>query len=130
MSAQTSLSHGAFTSIVGSWPVVICPAWYVPQMHFDHLDTSVSLGGRHASGQTLWWAASAKGTVGIAWEWVRFPGGEIALADPFGLTTNLRLVGLRGEALTLFELMLPLNEMVQALPWQQAVQQALQRAGN
>ena len=61
----------------------------------------------------------------MAWDWVELDAGVVALADPFALVTNLRLVDAHGEALPACETVLHLNEIVHSLPWQSEVCRAL-----
>ncbi len=78
-----------------------------------------------STGQTLWGIPANDGAAGVAWDWVQLQEGVFVMADPFGLVTNLHLVGSQGEALTSFEVAMRLNELVHALPWQSEVQRAL-----
>ncbi len=114
--------------IVCAWPPVTCPVVHTPELHFVHLGTRVLNPGDTdgpTTGQTLWGGPSAKGAAGVAWDWVEIQDGVVAMADPFGLVTNLQLVSAQGEMLTGFEATLRLNELVHALPWQTEVQRAL-----
>lgn len=117
--------------IVCAWPPVTCPAQRTPDLHFVHLGTRVLKPGDPDSpttGQTLWGGPSESGAAGVAWDWVEIQEGVVAMADPFGLVTNLQLLGTRGEVLSGFEATLRLNELVHGLPWQNEVQRALARA--
>lgn len=103
---------------------------HTPQLQFVHLGTRVLKTGdadAPTSGQTLWGGPSEKGAAGVAWDWVEIQEGVVAMADPFGLVTNLKLVSARGEVLSGFEATLQLNQLVHALPWQSEVQRALAR---
>lgn len=116
--------------IVCAWPPVTCPVQHTPELHFVHLGTRVLKPGdadTPTTGQTLWGGPSAKGAAGVAWDWVEIQEGVVAMADPFGLVTNLQLLSARGEVLSGFEATLRLNELVHALPWQSEVQRALAR---
>jgi hypothetical protein len=116
--------------IVCAWPPVTCPALQTPDLHFVHLGTRVLKAGDSdtpTTGQTLWGGPSGDGAAGVAWDWVQIQEGVVAMADPFGLVTNLQLVGAQGQVLTGFEATLRLNELVHALPWQSEVQRALAR---
>ncbi|MEP7300865.1 MAG: hypothetical protein ABI699_04995 [Caldimonas sp.] len=96
-----------------------------------HLSTSVLSFGDDESpctGQTLWGDASARQSAGVAWDWVEVQTGVVAMADPFGLVTNLKLLDDRGEALTHVEVAVQLNQLVHALPWQSEVRRALHPA--
>jgi len=44
--------------------------------------------------------------------------GVVAMADPLGVVTNLKLLDARGEALSAFQVAAHLNGLVHALPWQ------------
>jgi hypothetical protein len=96
-----------------------------PELHFVHLGTRVLTGTGTCAGQTLWGESSDARSAGVAWDWVQIQRGVVALADPLGLVTNLKLLDARGEALTPFELAVHLNEIVHALPWQSEVRRAL-----
>ena len=116
--------------IVCAWPPVTCKAVQAPELHFVHLGTRVLNPGDSdtpTTGQTLWGGPSGDGAAGVAWDWVQIQEGVVAMADPFGLVTNLQLVGAQGQVLTGFEVALRLNELVHALPWQSEVQRALAR---
>jgi len=116
--------------IVCAWPPVTCQALRAPELHFVHLGTRVLNPGDPDSpsmGQTLWGGPSGDGAAGVAWDWVQIQEGVVAMADPFGLVTNLQLVGAHGQVLNDFEVAMRLNELVHALPWQTEVQRALAR---
>jgi hypothetical protein len=36
----------------------------------------------------------------VAWDWVEIQRGVVAMSDPLGMVTNLRLLDERGEALS------------------------------
>jgi hypothetical protein len=117
--------------IVCAWPPVVCPALRTPDLHFVHLGTRVFSSAEPDSpttGQTLWGGTSGQSAAGVAWDWVEIRDGVVAMADPFGLVTNLQLLDSRGLVLSGFEATLRLNELVHALPWQSEVQRALARA--
>jgi len=97
----------------------------------QHLGTQVTqvadqAGGR--VGQTLWAWHGADGDVGMAWDWVQLHCGVVAMADPMAVVTNLRLVGDEGELLTPYQSARHFNAIVHALPWQEAVEMAVERA--
>lgn len=119
--------------IVCSWPPVTCQAHRAPQLHLVHMGTRVLNPGDAdgpSTGQTLWGIPSDGAAAGVAWDWVQIQEGVVAMADPFGLVTNLQLVGSRGEALNSFEVAMRLNELVHALPWQSEVQRVLAHNDN
>ena len=116
--------------IVCAWPPVTCPVQQAPRLNFVHLGTRVLEAGHDGtptSGQTLWGGPSGEGAAGVAWDWVEIQEGVVAMADPFGLVTNLQFLGAQGQVLSGFEATLRLNELVHALPWQDEVQRALSR---
>lgn len=116
--------------IVCAWPPVLWQASNAPQMHLVHLGTRVLNVGDSAcpsSGQTLWGDPDLEHSAGVAWDWVELHRGVVALADPFGLVTNLKLIDERGEALSTYQVHVRLNEIVHSLPWQSEVQRALQQ---
>lgn len=99
-----------------------------PELQFVHLNTSVLTAGDPQSpsaGQTLWGNPSPH-AAGVAWDWVQLRQGVVAMADPMGLITNLRLVGAKGETLSSAQSALYLNELVRTLPWQNEVQRVLE----
>jgi hypothetical protein len=79
-------------------------------------------------GQTIWAECTLEHEAGVAWDWVQICDGVIAMADPMSVVTNLRLVGDRGQVLTAREAALFLSRLVQQLPWQDEVLNALQVA--
>jgi len=98
------------------------------RLHLVHLGTRVLSFGDAAcpcSGQTLWGEPSTDPSAGVAWDWIELQEGVVAMADPLGLVTNLKLLDARGEALSAFEVAVHLNGLVHALPWQNEVQRAL-----
>ena len=117
--------------IVCAWPPVLWQASAAPRLHLIHLGTRVlTLGDRAcpSSGQTLWAESCPERTAGVAWDWVQLQQGVVAIADPLGLITNLKLLDSHGEALTAHAAAVHLNEIVHALPWQTEVQRALEYA--
>ena len=111
-----------------SWPVVFCQANLQRTLNFVHLGTRVSAplhSGRPATGHTLWGECTPSEETGLAWDWVDIGAGVLAMADPMGIFTNLRLVSRRGTVLTETESALYLNRLVRQLPWQDQVRQVL-----
>ena len=114
--------------IVCAWPPVLWQADSASRLHLVHLGTRVLHYGGQASpcsGQTLWGEASPDRSAGVAWDWIELQEGVVAMADPLGLVTNLKLLDAKGEALSAFEVAVRLNGLVHALPWQNEVQRAL-----
>ncbi len=114
--------------IVCAWPPVLWQADSASHLHLVHMGTHVLHCGdsdNPCSGQTLWGDASNRASAGVAWDWVEIQEGVVAMADPFGLVTNLKLLDARGEALSNFEVAVRLNGLVHALPWQSEVRRAL-----
>ena len=114
--------------IVCAWPPLLWQASAAPELHLVHLGTRVLTFGDRAgpcSGQTLWGESSAERTAGVAWDWVQIQQGVVALADPLGLITNLKLLDAEGEALSVQQTAIHLNQIVHSLPWQTEVQRAL-----
>jgi len=114
--------------IVYAWPPVLWQADAASRLQLVHLGTRVLHYGDdacHCSGQTLWGEASNDRSAGVAWDWIEIEEGIVAIADPLGLVTNLKLLDSRGEALSAFEVAVHLNGLVHALPWQSEVQRAL-----
>jgi hypothetical protein len=116
--------------IVYAWPPVLWQASSASNLHLVHLGTRVLTFGDEAgpcSGQTLWGDASVDRSAGVAWDWVELQQGVVAMADPFGMVTNLRLIDAHGEALSHVQVTVHLHQLVHALPWQTEVQRALSK---
>jgi hypothetical protein len=114
--------------IVCAWPTLLWQANRAPQLHLAHLGTHVLTFGdaeSPCSGQTLWGEASAERSAGVAWDWVEIRDGVVAMADPLGLVTNLKLLDAQGEALPQLETAIRLHQLVYTLPWQTEVKRAL-----
>lgn len=114
-----------------AWPPLLWQVGCQRPLQLQHLGTQVT----HASdpacsrlGQTLWAWHSSEGDVGMAWDWVQLHCGVLAMADPMAVVSNLRLVGDEGELLSPYESARHFNAIVHALPWQQAVEQAVGHA--
>ena len=119
--------------VVCAWPPVLWQASAAPQLHLTHLGTRVlNFGDRicPSSGQTVWGDSSSSHSAGVAWDWVQLQQGVLAIADPFGMVTNLTLLDSNGAALTPQAAAVHLNEIVHSLPWQNEVQRALERPYN
>lgn len=85
--------------------------------------------GMHPScGQTLWAQAGGDRAAGVAWDWVELRDGVYALADPFGLVTNLQFVDASGTVLGPHATACHLNALVRSLPWQAEVWRAVRSA--
>ncbi|MEO5845058.1 MAG: hypothetical protein ABIQ33_09480 [Caldimonas sp.] len=82
------------------------------------------------TGQTLWGDEREEQSAGVAWDWVRLQQGVVAMSDPLGLVTNLKLLDDDGEALTEFQVALRLHHLVHALPWQSEVHRALHQVAS
>ena len=114
--------------MVCAWPPLLWQASRAPQLHLTHLGTHVLNFGDDAclcSGQTLWGDSSDERTAGVAWDWVELQQGVVAMCDPLGLVTNLKLLDEEGEALNRVAAAVRLHQMVHSLPWQTEVQRAL-----
>jgi hypothetical protein len=114
--------------MVCAWPPLLWQASRAPQLHLTHLGTHVSSFGDDAcpcSGQTLWGDARDAQSAGVAWDWVQLQQGVVAMSDPFGLVTNLKLLDDDGEALSQVQAAVRLHQLVHGLPWQNEVQRAL-----
>ena len=138
---QTSPSTAQWSTAIDSTTTTIPPAWIVyawppllwqasraPQLHLQHLSTRVLSYGDEdypCTGQTLWGDSTAQQSAGVAWDWVEVQEGVVAMADPLGLVTNLKLLDDRGEALTQIQVAVKLHQLVHALPWQSEVRRAL-----
>lgn len=109
---------------VCAWPPVLWQVANAPPPHFVHLGTHVAPAhgpSAPSAGQTLWGDASGNRSAGVAWDWVTLQEGVVAMADPFGVVTNLKLLDSHGDALSPHAAALQLNEIVHGLPWQSEV---------
>lgn len=116
--------------IVYAWTPVLWQAAAAPDLHFVHLGTRVlSFGDEDGpcSGQTLWGDHSEARAAGVAWDWVEVREGVVAMSDPLGMVTNLRLLDAHGEVLSQTQIALRLHQLVHALPWQTEVRRALRK---
>jgi hypothetical protein len=114
-----------------AWPPILWQVGRPGPLRLQHLGTQISQPGDavHAPfGQTLWAWHGDEGAVGMAWDWVQLHGGVVAMADPMAVVTNLRLLGDQGEMLSPYQSARHFNAIVHALPWQHAVEQALEQA--
>ena len=114
--------------IVCAWPPLLWQASRAPQLHLTHLGTRVLRSGDDdypCSGQTLWGDANESRSAGVAWDWVEIQDGIVAMADPLGLVTNIRLVDADGAELTEMQAAVRLNQLVHELPWQRIVKRTL-----
>ena len=107
--------------VLHSWPAVYCQASWERKPRFVHLGTRVVSYGRSgapSAGQTMWGEHLDEGEAGLAWDWVEVAHGVVAMADPLGVVTNLRLIGAEGQVLTAHAAALHIGRMVHDLPWQ------------
>ena len=114
--------------IVCAWPPVLWQVDETAPLHLVHLGTRVLHFGNAdgpRTGQTLWAETSAEPVAGVAWDWVEVEDGVVAMADPLGVVTNLKLLDARGVALNDFQVAVHLNGLVHGLPWQTEVQRAI-----
>lgn len=114
-----------------SWPAVFCQANPEGKPRFVHLGTRIVCNGHEGAppaGQTVWAQHLDDGEAGLAWDWVEIGHGIVAMADPMGVVTNLRLVGDHGDVLTAHEAALYISRIVRTLPWQDEVWRALRAA--
>lgn len=98
------------------------------QLRLVHMGTRVLSFGdadEPCSGQTLWADRVESQAAGVAWDWIQVRRGVVALADPLGMVTNLRLMDSGGGEMSQVEAALHLNRLVHALPWQSEVERAL-----
>ncbi len=111
-----------------AWPPLLWQARRPVPTRLQHLGTQVTHPGdtpfRH-SGQTFWAWRGEEGDLGVAWDWVELRAGVVAMADPMSVVSNLRLVGEAGEELDVVTTARHFSAIVHALPWQDAVEEAL-----
>jgi hypothetical protein len=113
---------------VSSWPPILWQARCASNLPWSHLGTQILCAGSDdepSIGQTIWGGASSEGEAGVAWDWIFLPQGIVAMADPLGVVSNLRLLGDEGQVLTAWESARHLSEIVHALPWQSMVEHAM-----
>ncbi|MES2098893.1 MAG: hypothetical protein V4569_03675 [Pseudomonadota bacterium] len=116
--------------IVYAWAPVLWQAASATDLHLVHLGTRVLTFGDDdapCSGQTLWGDHSEECATGVAWDWVEVRHGVVAMSDPLGMITNLRLLDARGEVLSQTQVAVHLHQLVHALPWQSEVERALRK---
>jgi hypothetical protein len=114
-----------------SWPAVFCQANLRGQPRFVHVGTRIVRGGDDncpLSGQTLWAQPLVDGHAGLAWDWVELTHGVVAMANPMGVVTNLRLVSHQGEVLTAHQAAVHISRLVHQIPWQDEVWRVLHAA--
>jgi hypothetical protein len=114
--------------IVYAWPPVLWQSASAPPLHLVHLGTRVlTLGDASGpcTGQTLWGEDCETHTAGVAWDWVELRNGVVAMSDPLGMVTNLRLIDAHGDVLGPTQLAVQLHLLVHALPWQTEVARLL-----
>ena len=113
-----------------SWPAVFWQADRPRAVSFVHVGTRITRCGPREplGGQTLWCECSPRPEAGLLWDWIEVREGVVAMADPMGVLTNLRLVGEDGAVLTSQEAALHLGCLVRELPWQDEVWRSLRQA--
>lgn len=114
--------------IVYAWAPVLWQANSVDGRRFAHLGTRVLTFGddkNPCTGQTLWGDPTGNQPSGIAWDWVEIQDGVVAMSDPFGMITNLRLLDTHGALFNDGQITVQLHQLVHTLPWQIEVQRAL-----
>ncbi len=112
------------------WPTVFWQANRPQTCRFVHVGTRVMRGSPRdpLCGQTLWCESSPQPEAGLLWDWVEINEGIVAMADPMGVLTNLRLVSDEGAVMTSNEAALHLNGLIHQLPWQDEVWRSLRQA--
>lgn len=78
---------------------------------------------RGARGQVMWACDTAKGPVGLAWDWFAMRPGVLAMADPMGVLSNLHFVDAQGLSLPEGRRIVELNNLIASLPWQAPIVQ-------
>ena len=116
--------------IVYAWAPILWQASSADSRRFAHLGTRVLTFGDETNpctGQTLWGDPSVNQPYGIAWDWVEIQDGVVAMADPFGMVTNLRLLDAHGALFDDRQITVQLYQLVHTLPWQIEVQRVLHK---
>jgi hypothetical protein len=107
---------------VASWPTV---EWYIPKHKAKWPKFNQGAVSAHREepsslhrGTALWVGVIGNQAVGLAWDWVEVKDGVLAIADPNGICSNLRLLKdedhFESEAATC----LSLYRLVHRLQWQ------------
>jgi hypothetical protein len=125
---KTSTHHIIPAWIVCAWAPVLLQASSAPQLHLVHLGTRVlTLGDEDhpCCGQTLWCDESDQCATGVAWDWVELRAGVVAMSDPMGVITNMRLLDENGSVMNQTQVAMRLHPLVHALPWQTEVSRVL-----
>jgi hypothetical protein len=127
--ASTMSSATTPAWIVYAWAPVLWQAGSAASLQLVHLGTRVLTFGDDGpcSGQTLWGDDARACSAGVAWDWVELRQGVVAMADPLGMVTNLRLLDEQGEALSQRQVAIHLHQLVHALPWQTEVSRMLRQ---
>ena len=126
--ASTVINAPTPAWIVYAWAPVLWQASAAPKLHLVHLGTRVLSFGDNVnpcSGQTLWADDSERHAAGVAWDWIELREGVVAMSDPLGMITNLRLLDAQGDVMTQTQVAVHLHPLVHGLPWQTEVQRAL-----
>ena len=115
-----------------SWPPY---PWRLPDdcgqwPEFVHVQTTVSddaMPGRGGlrQGDTVWMAQVGSMIVGVGWEWVELRRGVFMLKDPNYVTTNVKFLDDGLAPQSEMDAIVSANRLAHALPWQEAVTQAL-----
>jgi hypothetical protein len=115
--------------IVCAWEPILWQTSRTAELCLEHRTTRVSgvADGGACTGQTLWTVRHDREAAGVAWDWIEIRDGVVAMADPLGLVTNLRLVDDRGETLDEVSAAMRLHAVVHALGWQRTVAEALRK---
>lgn len=117
--------------VLKSWPEV---HWQVPAYSkrwpvFQHMGTDVRPDrdeGNQIVGDTIWAVRLDAGRVlGVAWEWVALQGRFPAVRDPNGFITNGCLFSGDGAVLDEVSVIVGLNRVAHAVPWQAIVSRVL-----
>lgn len=111
-----------------AWPPVLWQLGTQTPLHLKHISTQITDPGSglvRTYGQTVWACRSDMGEAGLAWDWIELGQGVVAMADPLAVVTNLVLLHEEGGELTRLEAARHINVILHSLPWQDAVNQAL-----
>lgn len=94
------------------------------RMEFLDSSQSIDADGDHAHlGEVLWGiklydGSGAGRTVGVCWEWREVIPNVVALSNPLGIQSNVRLKDETGALVTPAKLVLHLNAAVSGFRWQ------------
>lgn len=111
-----------------SWSQVLWQSPWHQDPPLRHVETTIDPGEARPGckkGLTLWACETARGPIGLAWEWSEIRPRVPALTDQMHMATNLCLVDAEGRTIPESRKVLVLNALVHSLPWQAFVRRVV-----